>query len=191
MTRALNLKTIPGDSIAGVVVFLVALPLCLGVALAAGAPPAAGIMSGIIGGLVVGAISKSHTSVSGPSPAVLAVITAQILAFGFQGFLIVVLLAGAVQIALGAARLGMISIFVPSSVIKGLLAAVGVILILKQAPHVVGHDADPEGEMSFFSPTVRTLFLSSQKFSGIFIPALRWSALSHSCCCSSGNAGSG
>lgn len=158
MTRALSLKTIPSDLVAGVVVFLVALPLCLGVALAAGAPPAAGLLSGIIGGLIVGAISKSHTSVSGPSPAVLGVITAQIVAFGFEGFLIAVLVAGVIQIVLGVLKLGIISIFVPSSVIKGLLAAIGVILILKQLPHVVGHDADPEGEMSFFQPDLENTF---------------------------------
>jgi len=135
------------------VVFFVALPLCLGVALASNAPVMAGLISGAIGGIVVGLLSGSHTSVSGPSPAVTAIVLTQIAALGsFEAFLLAVLIAGLIQIVLGIARAGFIAAFFPSSVIKGLLAAVGVILILKQFPHLLGHDTDPEGEMSFEQP---------------------------------------
>jgi len=138
------------DVFSGLVVFLVALPLCLGISLASGAPLFSGIVAGIVGGILVGALSGSHTSVSGPAAGLTAVVAAQISALGsFDAFLTVVVLAGALQILLGILRAGFISAFFPSSVIKGLLAAIGVILILKQIPHVVGHDPDPEGEMSF------------------------------------------
>jgi carbonic anhydrase len=138
------------DVSAGVVVFLVALPLCLGIALASGAPLFSGILSGIVGGIVVGAISGSHTSVSGPAAGLTAVVAAQIASLGsFETFLMAVALAGALQIAMGLLRTGSIADFVPSSVIKGLLAAIGLIIILKQAPHLVGHDRIPMGVMSF------------------------------------------
>ncbi|MBL9124834.1 MAG: bifunctional SulP family inorganic anion transporter/carbonic anhydrase [Planctomycetaceae bacterium] len=141
------------DLTAGMVVFFVALPLCLGVALASNAPVMAGLVSGAIGGIVVGLLSGSHTSVSGPSPAVTAIVLTQIAALGsFEAFLLAVLIAGLIQIILGIARAGFIAAFFPSSVIKGLLAAVGIILILKQFPHLLGHDTDPEGEMSFEQP---------------------------------------
>jgi carbonic anhydrase len=138
------------DLPAGLVVFLVALPLCLGVALASGAPLFAGVLAGIIGGIVVGSISGSHTSVSGPAAGLTAVLAAQIAALGsFQALLLAVLIAGIIQIVLGVFRAGSIAVFFPASVIKGLLAAIGVILVLKQIPHLFGHDTDAEGEMSF------------------------------------------
>jgi carbonic anhydrase len=137
------------DLTAGFIVFFVALPLCLGVALASGAPLIAGLLAGIVGGVVVGAISGSHTSVSGPSPAPAAIIAAQIAAFGYPTFLMIVVVAGLMQSALGMVRAGFISRFFPSSVVKGLLAAVGLLLIFKQIPHLVGHDAIPEGDMAF------------------------------------------
>ncbi|MGE0608986.1 MAG: bifunctional SulP family inorganic anion transporter/carbonic anhydrase, partial [Pirellulales bacterium] len=147
------------DLAAGGVVFLVALTLCLGVAFAAGAPLFSGILSGIIGGIVVGTLSGSQTSVSGPSPAQLGVVTALILSLGsFQAFLLAVVVAGVIQIALGLLRAGFLSAFVPSSVIKGLLGAVGLILILKQIPHLLGHDSDPEGDMSFVQPDHENTF---------------------------------
>src|SRR5262245_49317697 len=131
------------DLVASVVVFLVALPLCLGIALASGAPLFAGIVSGVVGGIVVGALSGSHTSVSGPAAGLTAVVLAQITALGsYETFLLAVALAGVVQLGFGLARGGALSAFVPTSVIKGLLAAIGVILILKQIPHVLGHDTD-------------------------------------------------
>lgn len=138
------------DISAGVVVFLVALPLCLGIALASSAPLFSGLLAGIVGGIVVGLISGSHTSVSGPAAGLTAIVAAQLAALGtFEAFLTAVVIAGVIQIVLGVLRAGFIAAFFPSSVIKGLLAAIGVILILKQIPHVVGHDSDPEGEMSF------------------------------------------
>jgi len=147
------------DLSAGLVVFLVALPLCLGVALASNAPLFAGIVSGIIGGVVVGAISKSQTSVSGPAAGLTAVVAAQIATLGsFDAFLLAVTIAGGLQIVLGVIRAGAIADFVPSSVIKGLLAAIGLILILKQIPHLIGYDADPLGAMSFEEPDNENTF---------------------------------
>lgn len=147
------------DFKSGIVVFLVALPLCLGIALASGAPLFSGLLAGIIGGIVVGSVSGSHTSVSGPAAGLTAIVSMQIAKLGsFEAFLFAVFIAGFIQVGLGMARAGAISAFVPSSVIKGLLAAIGVILILKQIPHVLGHDTDPEGEMAFEQPDHETTF---------------------------------
>lgn len=141
---------LPRDLTAGVVVFLVSVPLCLGVAQASGAPLLSGIMAGIIGGIVVGLLSGSHTAVSGPPAALTVVVAAQIAVLGsFPAFLTAVVLAGLFQIVLGFARAGFLAAFIPSSVVKGLLAAIGVLLILKEIPHVLGHDPDPQGEMAF------------------------------------------
>ena len=147
------------DAAASLVVFLVALPLCLGIALASGAPLFSGLLAGIIGGIVVGSLSGSHTSVSGPAAGLTAVVATQIASLGsFEAFLLAVTIGGLIQIGLGLMNAGALSAFFPSSVIKGLLAAIGVILILKQIPHVFGHDADPEGEMSFRQPNSETTF---------------------------------
>ncbi|WP_184204859.1 bifunctional SulP family inorganic anion transporter/carbonic anhydrase [Prosthecobacter dejongeii] len=155
----LSPKTIPRDLTSGLVVFLVALPLCLGVALASNAPLFSGILAGIVGGLLVGMLSGSHTSVSGPAAGLTAVVAAQIAALGsFEAFLVAVVMAGVIQIVLGICRAGFIAAFFPSSVIKGLLAAIGVILILKQIPHVLGHDADPMGDKSFIQPDNENTF---------------------------------
>lgn len=138
------------DLSAGLVVFLVALPLCLGVALASNASPMSGLLSGIVGGLLIGLLSGSHTSISGPSPGMIAVVAAQIyLCPTFEAFLLAVTLCGLIQIALGTVHVGFVSAFFPSSVIKGLLAAIGVLLILKQLPHVLGHNNDPAGDLAF------------------------------------------
>ncbi len=151
--------TLPKDLISGLVVFLVALPLCLGVALASNAPPIAGLIAGIVGGLVVGVLSGSHTSVSGPAAGLTAVVAAQIGNLGtFEAFLVAVILAGFIQVLLGAFRAGFIASFFPLSVIKGLLAAIGIILILKQIPHLLGYDADPMGEKSFQQPDGQNTF---------------------------------
>ena len=140
--------TLPKDITASIAVFLVALPLCLGIALASNAPLFAGLISGIVGGIVVGFLSGSHKSVSGPAAGLTAIVAAQIASLGsFEAFLAAVVVAGAIQILMGTFRLGFIAEFFPMSVIKGLLAAIGCILILKQIPHVFGHDADAEGEM--------------------------------------------
>jgi len=158
--------TLPRDITSGLVVFLVALPLCLGVALASGAPLFSGLLAGIVGGILVGLVSGSHTSVSGPAAGLTAVVAAQILSLGsFPAFLLAVTLAGFMQIGLGVAQAGFLAAFFPTSVVKGLLAAIGVILILKQIPHLLGHDPDPEGEMAFqqlddettFSELARTI----------------------------------
>ena len=141
------------DLAAGLVVSLVALPLCLGVALASNAPLLSGVVAGIVGGMLVGILSGSQTSVSGPAAGLTAVVASQIAALGsFEAFLLAVMIAGLIQIALGLARAGSLAAFFPSSVIKGLMAAIGVILILKQIPHVLGHDPDPEGDMAFLQP---------------------------------------
>ncbi|MCA9576365.1 MAG: bifunctional SulP family inorganic anion transporter/carbonic anhydrase [Sandaracinaceae bacterium] len=155
--NAPSLRFAGRDLVSGTVVYLVALPLCLGVALASGAPLASGLLAGIVGGLVVGAISGSHTSVAGPAAGLTAVVAAQIATLGsFEAFLVAIVLAGVIQVGLGFARAGFIASFFPNAVIKGLLAAIGIILILKQVPHILGHDNDPEGEMSFQQPDGET-----------------------------------
>jgi carbonic anhydrase len=152
-------STLPYDLTAALVVFLVALPLCLGLALASGAPLFSGLLAGIIGGVIVGAISKSQASVSGPAAGLAAVVASQIETLGsFEGFLAALVIAGVFQIGMGLGRLGFIAEFFPSSVVKGLLAAIGVILVLKQIPHALGHDPDPDGEMAFLQPDNRNTF---------------------------------
>ena len=141
--------TLGRDLIAGVVVFLVALPLCLGIAQASGATAISGLISGVVGGLVVAAISRSPVSVSGPAAGLAATVAVQIKDLGFDGFLLAVMIAGALQIVLGFVRGGQIANFVPNNVLKGLLAAIGILLILKQFPHLVGHDSDYEGDEAF------------------------------------------
>lgn len=151
MTKKTNLfANLKADFPSGLVVFLVALPLCLGIALASGAPPLSGIISGIIGGIVVGALSKSHVSVSGPAAGLTAIVLTAITALGsFETFLFAVFLAGLFQLILGFLKAGSISNYFPSNVIEGMLAGIGVIIILKQLPHAVGFDADFEGDESF------------------------------------------
>ncbi len=152
-------NAVVADAAAGLVVFLVALPLCLGIALASNAPLFSGLLSGIIGGIIVGWISRSHTSVSGPAAGLTAVVAAQIATLGsFEAFLLAVFLAGVLQVGLGALKAGSIADFVPASVIKGLLAAIGLILILKQIPHLVGHDEEALGMLSFREPEQRNTF---------------------------------
>lgn len=139
------------DIPASIVVFLVSLPLCLGVALASGAPLFSGIISGVIGGIVVGFFSQSHTSVSGPTAGLVAVVLASITQLGtFDVFLTAVFIAGVIQLILGIAKAGFIANYIPNNVIKGLLAAIGIILILKQIPHALGFDRDAEDDFTFF-----------------------------------------
>jgi MFS superfamily sulfate permease-like transporter len=138
------------DLPAAVVVFFVAVPLCLGIALASGAPLFAGIISGIVGGIVVGSISNSSLGVSGPAAGLTVIVLNAITTLGsFDAFLVSVLLAGILQIILGIARAGIIGYYFPSSVIKGMLAAIGIIIMIKQIPHAIGYDADYEGDLSF------------------------------------------
>src|SRR6185436_3116447 len=129
------------DLAAGLSVFLVALPLCLGIALASGAPLYSGLLSGIIGGLVVSLISGSHLAVSGPAAGLTTLVSASILSFGdYRIFLLAVIVAGLFQVVLGVLKLGAIANYFPSSVIKGMLAAIGIILISKQIPLALGYD---------------------------------------------------
>ena len=159
-------STVPRDFTAGLVVFLVALPLCLGVALASNAPLLSGVVAGIVGGILVGFISKSQTSVSGPAAGLAAIVAIQISALGFPAFLVAVVIAGLIQSAFGIARAGFVADFIPSSVIKGLLAAIGVLLILKQVPHLLGHDADPQGDMAFQQPDHTNTFTELSRMLG-------------------------
>jgi MFS superfamily sulfate permease-like transporter len=131
--------TLRSDVFAGIVVFLVALPLCLGIATASGVEPFAGLMSGIIGGLVVALLSGSHLSVSGPAAGLVVIVVSAIASLGsFSAFLTAVLLAGALQFGLGMLRAGRFAAYVPTSVIKGMLAAIGILLIVKQLPLAAG-----------------------------------------------------
>jgi carbonic anhydrase len=151
--------TLSGDLSAGLVVFLVALPLCLGVGLASNAPLLSGVLAGIVGGILVGLLSGSRTSVSGPAAGLTAVVAAQILLLGsFQAFLLAVVLAGLIQIVLGLVRAGFLAAFFPSSVINGLLASIGVVLVLKQIPHVLGYDPDPQSDLAFGQPDSQNTF---------------------------------
>ena len=147
------------DIPASVVVFLVALPLCLGVALASGAPLLSGVIAGIVGGIAVGAVSGSALMVSGPAAGLTAIVLAGITQVGgFPRFLPAVILAGLLQVILSAARAGVIGYYFPSAVIKGMLAAIGLTLILKQIPHAVGYDADYEGDFAFVGPSGENTF---------------------------------
>lgn len=138
------------DIPAALVVFLVALPLCLGVALASGAPLFSGLIAGIVGGIVVGAISKSPLSVSGPAAGLTVIVLGAIQSLPtFEAFLLAVCLGGALQIVLSIARAGIIGDFIPNAVITGMLAAIGLILIVKQFPHALGYDATVFGGESF------------------------------------------
>ncbi len=141
------------DLPAGLVVFLVALPLCLGIATASGATPLAGIIAGALGGILVGAISGSPLSVSGPAAGLVAIVLTALtqLNNSYQAFQVSLIIAGVIQILLGVLKLGSVANFVPNSVIKGMLAGIGVVIILKQVPHALGWDKDYEGDFGFFS----------------------------------------
>ncbi|MEM1452492.1 MAG: SulP family inorganic anion transporter [Planctomycetota bacterium] len=141
------------DIPSSIVVFFVAVPLCLGIALASGAPLVSGLIAGIVGGIIVGAISGSPLGVSGPAAGLAVIVLTSIQDVGsFELFLVAVVIGGVVQVILGLARAGVLGYFFPSSVIKGMLSGIGVLIILKQIPHAVGHDSDPEGDMSFVQP---------------------------------------
>lgn len=154
MTKKINLfANLKSDFASGLVVFLVALPLCLGIALASGAPLFSGIISGIIGGIVVGYLSQSHLSVSGPAAGLTAIVLVAISDLGtFNAFLLAGLIAGCIQLVLGFIKAGSISNYFPTNVIEGMLAGIGVIIFLKQIPHAVGYDNDFEGDLSFVQP---------------------------------------
>ncbi len=148
-------KNLKNDLPASIVVFFVALPLCLGIALASGAPLFSGLIAGIVGGIVVASISGSSIGVSGPAAGLAAIVLAAIVTLGglenggFEKFLVAVVLGGVIQILLGVARAGIIAYFFPSSVIKGMLTGIGIIIILKQIPYFFGMDKNPTGNFAF------------------------------------------
>ena len=143
-------STLSADLKASLVVFLVALPLCLGIAVASGAPPMSGLIAGIIGGIVVGSLSGSHVSVSGPAAGLTVIVLDAISSLGtFELFLAAVVMAGLIQLILGFLKAGVLGYYFPHSVIKGMLTAIGLILILKQIPHALGWDKDLMGDMAF------------------------------------------
>ncbi|RYD92715.1 MAG: SulP family inorganic anion transporter, partial [Sphingobacteriales bacterium] len=152
-------KNLKRDLPASIVVFLVALPLCLGIALASGAPLFAGLLTGIIGGIVVGAISGSQLSVAGPAAGLTVIVLNAIATLGsYEAFLLSIVIAGILQVLLGLVKAGTIANYFPSAVIEGMLAAIGIILIMKQLPHAVGYDADFEGDESFSQSDTHNTF---------------------------------
>lgn len=152
MTKKVNLfANLKSDFPSGLVVFLVALPLCLGIALASGAPPLSGILSGIIGGIIIGSLSNSNISVSGPAAGLIAIVITAIATLGsFEAFLLAVFVAGALQLLLGFLKAGSISNYIPANVIEGMLAGIGVIIVINQMEHAVGYDKSYEGDESIF-----------------------------------------
>jgi MFS superfamily sulfate permease-like transporter len=143
-------NSLGSDLPASIVVFLVALPLCLGIALGSGAPAFSGLIGGIVGGIVIGALSGSQLSVSGPAAGLTTIVAAAILKLQvYEAFLLAVVLSGIIQILFGFLKAGVLGDYIPSGVIKGMLAAIGVILILKQIPHLVGDEADFQGDETF------------------------------------------
>jgi len=164
-------KYLKNDLPASVVVFFVALPLCLGIALASGAPLFSGLIAGIVGGILVGAISGSEVGVSGPAAGLVAIVLSAIASLGsFENFLVTVFLAGVFQIAMGVLKAGVIGYYFPSSVIKGMLSGIGIIIILKQIPHFFGIDKDPEGDWAFLQVDGETTFSEILNIGGKISP---------------------
>jgi MFS superfamily sulfate permease-like transporter len=156
----MNLSNLKNDLPASIVVFFVAVPLCLGIALASGAPLFAGIIAGIVGGIVVGTASGSPLGVSGPAAGLAVIVLTSIAALGgsFTAFLTAVVLAGVIQLILGFAKAGFIAYFFPNSVIKGMLTGIGLLIILKQIPHALGWDKDAMGDDEFFQADGQNTF---------------------------------
>lgn len=149
------------DLPAGIVVFLVALPLCLGIALASGAPLFSGVIAGVIGGLVISLLSGSELSVSGPAAGLAVIVASAIASLGsFEVFTVAVVLSGLVQFVFGILRAGMIGDYIPNGVIKGMLAAIGIVIFLKQIPHFLGYDTDYLGDEAFNQPDQLNTFTS-------------------------------
>ncbi|SDS56505.1 Sulfate permease, MFS superfamily [Polaribacter sp. KT25b] len=154
-------KNIKNDLPSSIVVFFVALPLCLGIALASGAPLFSGVIAGIIGGVIVGSLSGSKLGVSGPAAGLAAIVLSAIATLGsYENFLVAVVLAGIIQLIFGFLKAGVIGYYFPSSVIKGMLTGIGIIIILKQIPHFFGYDAEPEGAESFIEASGENTFSS-------------------------------
>lgn len=152
-------KYLKNDIPASIVVFFVALPLCLGIALASDAPPLSGLIAGVIGGIIVGLISKSKIGVSGPAAGLAAIVASAITSLGsFELFLSAVVLSGFIQILFGVLKMGVIGYYFPNSVIKGMLTGIGIIIILKQIPHFFGYDTEVEGADSFVEQSGENTF---------------------------------
>lgn len=152
-------KYLKNDIPASIVVFFVALPLCLGIALASDAPPLSGLIAGIIGGIIVGALSGSKIGVSGPAAGLAAIVAGAIASLGsFEIFLSAVVLAGVIQLLFGILKMGVIGYYFPNSVIKGMLTGIGIIIILKQIPHFFGYDLEAEGADSFLEQSGENTF---------------------------------
>ena len=152
-------KSLKSDIPASIVVFFVALPLCLGIALASGAPLFSGLIAGIIGGIVVGFLSGSQIGVSGPAAGLAAIVAGAIASLGsFEIFLSAVVLAGVIQLLFGVLKMGVIGYYFPNSVIKGMLTGIGIIIILKQIPHFFGYDLEAEGADSFLEQSGENTF---------------------------------
>ncbi len=153
------MKDLYHDIPAGIVTLCVAIPLCLGIALASGAPLFSGLIAGIIGGIFVGALSGSALGVSGPAAGLAVIVLEAIHSLGsFQVFLLAVFFAGCFQVLFGLLRAGVLGYFFPSAAIQGMLSGIGLLIILKQIPHSVGWESDPEGDLSFLQPDGETTF---------------------------------
>ncbi len=164
------LSNLGSDIPAGLVVFLVALPLCLGIALASGAPLFSGLIAGIIGGTLVAILSNSHLGVSGPAAGLSVIVYEAINELGFEAFLLAVVLAGCIQFMMGKLKTGIIGYYFPSAVISGMLAGIGLIIFLKQIPHAVGYDKDYEGDLSFHQQDDYTTFSELEHIMNHFSP---------------------
>lgn len=157
-------KHFKNDFPASIVVFFVAVPLCLGIALASGAPLFAGIIAGIVGGIIVGIASGSPLGVSGPAAGLAVIVLTSIETLGsWQAFLVAVVLAGIFQLILGYAKAGFIAYFFPNSVIKGMLSGIGLLIMLKQIPHALGWDKDVEGDDAFLQADGQNTFSEISK----------------------------
>ncbi len=160
------------DLPASIIVFFVAVPLCLGIALASGAPLFAGIIAGIVGGIVVGAASGSPLGVSGPAAGLAVIVLTSIAQLGgWENFLLAVVIAGLIQVLAGYLKLGTIAYYFPSSVIKGMLTGIGLLIILKQIPHAFGYDKDYEGNLGFQQPDGENTFSELLNFINYISPA--------------------
>ena len=159
MSKEFDLKFLGKDLSSSIVVFLVALPLCLGISLVSEAPLISGLIAGIVGGIAVGSISGSRLGVSGPAAGLAVIVADAIKDIGsFEVFVAAVVIAGVIQVILGYVGAGKVAFYFPSSVIKGMLAAIGISIILKQIPHAIGVDKDPSGDFKFFQTDGETTF---------------------------------
>jgi MFS superfamily sulfate permease-like transporter len=166
------------DLPASIVVFCVAMPLCLGIALASGAPLFAGVIAGIVGGMIVGMASGSPLGVSGPAAGLAVIVLAAINSLGWEAFLVAVVIAGIIQIIMGYLKLGIIAYYFPTAVIKGMLTGIGIIIILKQIPHALGYDRDYEGDLSFQTGKTNTFSNLETAFDALTPGALLISVVS-------------